>query len=210
MKIRCYILMVLALTLLSFEHKARADSEKSQETKIKAAFLYNFIKFVDWPEEPKADVNKPITIGIIGSDKFTEAFEPIKGKKIKGRSILVKYFTGYEKLKKSNDNNNSQWNKRMEALKVCHVLMFCSSDPYPTQNSNQIIKALEGSPILTIGESEHFLESGGIINFLKENEKVCFEINNKAAKKSKLDIRSKLLRLAKKVIGEETPDKTGE
>jgi len=68
--------------------------------------------------------------------------------------------------------------------------------------------ALKGSPILTIGESDGFLESGGIINFLMEDEKVRFEINNTAAKQARLKIRSKLLRLAQRVIEEKTPNGT--
>jgi hypothetical protein len=179
-----------------------AGSEKSQETKIKAAFTYNFIRFVDWPKEKQADVNEPIIIGIIGSEDFMEAFEPIKGKRIKDRNISIKYFAGYEKLKKSNNTDDSQWDKKMESLKVCHVLMFCSCNSVRIQNSNQIVRALKGLPILTIGETENFLESGGVINFLMEDEKVCFEINAAAAKINKLRISSKLLRLAKMVFGE--------
>jgi hypothetical protein len=195
------LLMLIFLTSMDVT-RVRADSEKSQETKIKAAFLYNFIKFVDWPKEEKADVNEPIMIGIIGSENVVNAFEPVKDKKIKNRSISIKYFAGYDKLKKSDNTDDSQWDKKMEALKACHVLMFCSCDSVPIQNSNQILKALEGLPILTIGETEQFLESGGVINFLMKDKKVCFEINTAAAKISKLRISSKLLRLAKRVVEE--------
>jgi hypothetical protein len=209
MRFRAYNFMALALILVVFSHVVDADSEKNKEYQIKAAFLYNFINFIDWPKEEKADVDESITIGIIGSEDFTKACEPIKRKKIKERNISIKYFAGYEKLKKSNDTDDSQWNKKIEALKVCNVLIFCNSNLVRIKNPNQIIKALEGLPILTVGETEHFLESGGVINFLMEDEKVCFEINNSAAKQAKLNIRSKLLRLAKKVIKDETPDKTG-
>jgi hypothetical protein len=187
---------------------ARADSEKCQEAKIKAAFIYNFIKFVDWPKERMADANEPITIGIVGSEDFVKAFGPIEGKKIKNRNISIKYFAGYEKLKRSSNAKNRLWDEKIQALKACHVLMFCNHDSVPIQNLNQIVKALKSLPILTMGESKRFLEFGGIINFLMEDEKVRFEINNDAAKRAKLDIRSKLLRLAKKVIDEETSDKT--
>ena len=80
--------------------------------------------------------------------------------------------------------------------------MFCSCNSVRIQNSNQIVRALKGLPILTIGETENFLESGGVINFLMEDEKVCFEINVTAAKINKLRISSKLLRLAKRVVEE--------
>jgi hypothetical protein len=79
MKIRAYILIVLVLTLLAGT-QARADSASSREYQVKAAFLYNFIMFVDWPQGKMADGNEPFVIGIIGKDPFEEAFDPIKDK----------------------------------------------------------------------------------------------------------------------------------
>ena len=64
------------------------------------------------------------------------------------------------------------------------------------------MQSVKGHSVLFVGDAKNFLESGGMINFIKENEKVRFEINNKAAKEAGLDIRSKLLRLAKRVIDE--------
>jgi len=206
-KIRFFALIVLSTVLLLVLNtpKARADSTKSKEYQIKAAFVYNFIKFVDWPKEKTADSNEPITIGIIGSKDFVKAFEPLIHKKVKNRNISTKYFEGYEKLKKSKEDDARQWNQKMEALKTCHLLMFCSCDSVRIENLSQIIKALKGSPVLTVGETAGFLESGGIINFLMVDKKVRFEINVTAAKKSRLKISSKLLRLAKRVVKEKSP-----
>lgn len=206
MRNRLYILLLTSFCLiLAAAPQIRADSERSREYQIKAAFIYNFIKFIDWPKEQMVDVNKPIIIGIIGSEDFIKAFDPIKNKKIKDRNVSIKYFTGYENLKKSNNTDNRQRDKKIQALKACHVLLFCTCDSTSIENSNQILKALKGLPILTVGETERFLEHGGIINFLMENEKVCFEINTTAAKISKLRLSSKLLRLAKRVVQEKSP-----
>ena len=93
MRIRAYNVIVLALALFMAAIALRAvaaDSTSSQEYQVKAAFLYNFIKFVDWPEEKTADSNEPITIGIIGNDPFGNAFEPIKDKKVKERTRCYK------------------------------------------------------------------------------------------------------------------------
>ena len=199
------VFLAMALFVVLITPKARADSASDRKyQQIKAAFLYNFINFVDWPEERMADSNEPITIGIIGSRDFISVFEPIKHKKIKNRNISIKYFANYEKLKRSRNVDDRRWNQKMEKLKTCHVLIFCAYNSVHVENSSQIIRALKGSPVLTVGEKHGFLESGGIINFLMEDEKVRFEINNTAAKKSNLQIRSKLLRLAKRVIGEKT------
>jgi len=206
-KISFFALIVLStvLFLVLNTPKARAEAAPNKEQQIKAAFLYNFIKFVDWPEEKMADSNEPIIIGIIGSEDFVKTVEPLIHKKIKNRNISIKYFEDYEKLKKSQDDDDRQWNQKMESLKTCHVLMFCICDSVRIKDLSQIIKALKGSPVLTVGETAGFLEFGGIINFLMEDKKVRFEINVTAAKKNKLTISSKLLRLAKRVVKEKTP-----
>ena len=201
MKNTAYILVIFILLMELFIAPAMAaDSKQNREQQIKAAFLYNFIKFIDWPEEKMADSNEPITIGIIGSEGFMNAFEPAKHKKIKDRNISLKYFTRFEKLGKSEKTDDPQWNQKIKKLKSCHVLFICTCDTVHIKHSAKIIKALKDSPVLTVGEMDDFLESGGIINFLLEDKKVRFEINNTAAKQAKLKISSKLLRLARRVV----------
>jgi hypothetical protein len=202
MRSKAYILIVLALVLFvaPIAAKAQTDSTQSREYQIKAAFLYNFIKFVDWPKEKIADSNEPITIGIIGKDPFGNAFEPLKAKKVKGRSVVIKRFESFKELKKSSEKDKTELSRQIESLKKCHLLFICSSEK---ENSGKIIEALKGSSVLTVGETAGFLKAGGIINFVMEEKKVRFEINVTAAKQAKLKIRSKLLRLAKRVIEEE-------
>jgi hypothetical protein len=197
------MLLTLVMAATSVALSAKAGDALGREYRIKAAFVYNFVKFIDWPEEKMADTNEPIVIGIIGSRDFIKAFDPVRHKKIKNRRISIKYFEGYEKLRKSPTGDNSQWNQRMTILKNCHVLLLCSSDDARIDNLRQIIGELKVSPVLTVGETRGFLESGGIVNFLVEDKKVRFEINAAAAKKSELRVSSKLLRLAKRVIKEQ-------
>lgn len=201
---KAYILVISILLMELFITPAMAaGSIQNREQQIKAAFLYNFIKFIDWPEENTADSNEPMIIGIIGSEDFINAFEPVKNKKIKNRNISVKYFAGLEKLDKSGKDDESQLDREIQKkLKACHLLFICACEPESIENSTKIIKAVKDLPVLTIGETVDFLESGGIINFLMEDKKVRFEINNTAAKQAKLKISSKLLRLAKRVIEE--------
>lgn len=180
--------MIIVLVFVISVDMAQAESERGQEYKIKAAFLYNFIKFVEWPKEKVADSNS-ITIGIIGKNPFGKAFEPLKNKQVKDKRVIVEQFKSFDESK--------QPNVQIEALRNCHILFICRSE---AEHLNKIIKSIEGHSVLTVGDTEDFLESGGIINFLKEKEKVCFEIDNKAAKQEEIDIRSKLLRLAKRTI----------
>jgi len=197
------ILSALALITLCTMTSIEAGSASAQEPEVKAAFLYNFMKFVEWPAEKVGDANDPMVIGLIGSKDFVKAIEPIVQKKINNKNITLKYFAGYEKLKKPQEADGGQWNQKIEVLKSCHLLMFCSDDSVRVEAAGEIIKALRDSPVLTVGEVDDFLESGGMINFLMEDKKVRFEISAVAAKRSKLNISSQLLRLAKRVIEED-------
>jgi hypothetical protein len=199
------ILIVLVLFLIPASLTAgnSGGPAQSQEHEIKAAFLYNFMKFIEWPTDKMGDANEPVVVGLIGSKDFVKAIEPIVQKKINNKNITLKYFAGYEKLKKPQEADEEQWNQKIETLKSCHLLMFCGDDSVGIEAAGEIIKALRDSPVLTVGEEDDFLESGGMINFLMEDKKVRFEISAVAAKKGKLKISSQLLRLAKKVIEED-------
>lgn len=188
--------MVLVLSLLIALVAQGTNAAVSREYKIKAAFLYNFIKFVDWPKEKIAGRNKPIIIGIVGKDPFGDAFEPVQSKSIKGRKVVIKRFTTFKRLNKSSEQNTDKTYRKIEMLKKCHLIFICPSEE---KNIKEIINLVKDHSVLTVGQTDDFLKAGGIINFIVEDEKVRFEINTAAAKQAKLDIRSKLLRLAKKV-----------
>ncbi|MBN2181147.1 MAG: YfiR family protein [Sedimentisphaerales bacterium] len=194
---KSHILFVLFffLPVVSFVALGEDDSKLSREYKIKAAFLYNFIQFVDWPEDKEGSEDDPIIIGILGQDPFGDAFEPVAGKQIKGRKSLIKRIEGIKKLKKTDEPSNSE----IESLRKCHLLFICSSEK---DNLADIINLVNGQGVLTVGETSNMLKSGGMINFIVEENKVRFEINLSAVKQGKLKIRSQLLRLAKKVVEE--------
>lgn len=191
------IILALALFVAPFVSKVRADSTTSREYQVKAAFLYNFTMFIDWPKEKIADGNEPIVIGIIGNDPFDDAFEPVKNKKVKRKDVVIKRFKGLEELKKSGGKDGAQQHPQIEALEKCHVLFICSSEK---KRLGEIIDLVQDHNVLTVSDIEDFLEAGGIINFVMEEKKVNFEINNISAEKAGLKISSKLLRLAKRVI----------
>lgn len=183
------IFMILTLCLFLRTPQAYAESTSSREYQVKAAFLYSFINFIDWPKEKlNEDNNEPIIIGIIGKDPFGNAFEPIKNKEVKGKKVTVQRFHSY-------DENDSE--EKFEAIGKCHVLYICPSEK---EHNSRIIELVKKHSILTVGDTKSFLDDGGIINFVMEENKVRFEINNGSAEQSQLKIRSKLLRLAKRVI----------
>lgn len=155
---------------------ARGDDTQLTESKLKAAFLFNFAKFVDWPPEAFADTNSPITIGILGDNPFGGNLEAIvRDKTINSRTIVVKAVSS------------------VAGATNCQMLFIPAS---ARSKVPEIISGLGKSSVLTIGDTDHFLETGGMINFVKEGNKVRFQINETAAKRAGLKISSKLLSLA--------------
>lgn len=205
MRTKVYNLAILVLVLFAIAIAAdtSTDSEASREYQIKAAFLYNFIKFVDWPGET-SDSTKPIIIGIIGKDPFGGAFEPIKDKPVKDRKVIVKWFKGLNELEKSSQMDKSGKHPQIEDIRECSLLFICSSEK---EKLKETIDLLKDCSILTVADMQGFLESGGIVNFVIEENKVSFEINIAAAKQAKLEVRSNLLRLAKRIVGEDIAKK---
>jgi hypothetical protein len=198
--------LILVLALTGIVCAAETDYALSKEYQVKAAFIYNFIKFIDWPEPAPAEPDKkadepakPITIGIIGENPFGKAFEAVTKKKIQNRQVIIKHFGGFAKNStKYREKGEIKYKyKNAAALKDCQVLFIGSSE---TKYCKQIIDIVKGSSVLTIGETKDFLDTGGIIEFVTEQKKVRFGVNLITAEQAELKIRSKLLRLAKRVI----------
>lgn len=203
MKKNVYILTTFILLGVWLATPAMAaDTAQDREWKIKAAFLYNFLNFVDLSQEKWPENDESIIIGVIGNNDFIKILEPINKKQLKGKKFTVKYFKDLSELKNPEGTNNIRKTQAIESLKQCYILFFCSFDSAPITDSAAILKALKGSGVLTVGEQAGFLEDGGVINFIEQKKKVRFEINLAAANENQIRIRSKLLTLAKRLIGE--------
>lgn len=176
--ISCTILLIVSCVLSGGATKAYAEA--TREYQIKAAFLYNFAKFVDWPADRFTDENSPLLLCVIGTDPFGPTLEhTVSGRKIKGRSIRIKRIKG------------------IKGLKRCHVLFVSSSE---RENMREIVASLAGASVLTTGDMDRFANQGGIISLIKRRNKIRFEINSNAAAQSGLKFSSYLMRLASKVI----------
>jgi hypothetical protein len=197
-KVNCYKMRLLltALVLSIAGASLCAGSDVGKDDQLKAAFLYNFLKFVDWPAEKMPDNNEPAVIGIYGGQGFAKAFEPIKDKTVGSRQIVVREFACIAK-----DAAEEDWNKLIKAFEQCHILFFvdCPDDAM----TKKIIEVLKGRGVLVVGQNGSFLKAGGNINFVIEENKLRFEINLVSAKTNNLKIRSNLLKLAKRVIDED-------
>ena len=146
------------------------------EYQIKAAFIYNFARFVDWPTQAFPDAASPMTVGMLGENAFGDSLQgAINGKTIKGHALQFK------QLDSLADATN------------CQVLFISASEK---SRLSKILARLQGTSVLTVSETDGFIEGGGMINLKIVDQKVRFEINNDAAKKAGLTISSKLLSLA--------------
>jgi hypothetical protein len=146
----------------------------SKEYQLKAAFLYNFTKFVDWPAQRFVSDTSPIVIAIVGKNPFgTELDSLVSGRLVKGRPIDVVFL------------------KSGEDISAAHIVFI------PEGEENRLNATLFGaSGILTVGESPAFSANGGIVCFTLINEKVRFEINQASSDKAGLRLSGQLLKLA--------------
>ena len=157
-----------------FSGSPHAEAQQPSEYQVKAAFLYNFANFVEWPEEALSDTTTLI-IGVLGKDPFEAALTRFEKQKVKGRSLRIVQ------------------SERLQDLPFCHMLFINSTEE---KNLTQVFRYLEGKPTLTVGEVEQFARRGGIINFVIKDKKVRFEINRAKAVESGLKLSSKLLKPA--------------
>jgi len=165
----CALTMLLGL-------KSLAQDAAPTEYQIKAAFVYNFAKFVEWPTEAFPAPTSPIIIGVLGQNVFGDNLQKtISNKVLNNRPLQFKEFHSVT-----------------EATN-CHILFISTSEKAKFQ---KIIQGLQGTSVLTVSESTEFIGAGGMINFVLEANKVRFQINGEAAKQAGLKISSKLLSLA--------------
>jgi len=189
------IIVILFLSLPAMPVCYGLTETESKEYQLKAAFLYNFIKFVDWPVNI-AD-NNEIAIGVISREPLGNLFEPLKDKKVKNKNVIIKQYPSFEELQKLGKQNKAAMDEQIESIKKCHLLFICASE---ATNLREILEQVKDKNILTVGEAENFLKAGGMINFVVDDKKVRFEINLEASDKAKLKISSQLLQLAKNII----------
>jgi hypothetical protein len=154
-----------------------AAEPASKEYHVKAAFLYNFAKFVEWPAQSFPGANAPLVIGVVGENPFGDALDQLaQGRQINGRPILVKPIHS------------------AAAARGAHILFFSASEEGRFAGMRDGLGA-----VLTVGESDAFSRKGGMINFVFEGEKIRFEINVGQAEAAGVKISAQLQKLATRV-----------
>jgi hypothetical protein len=165
-----------ALLWLAGSGDARAA--QTGERELKAAFLYNFAKFVDWPPAAFPEPATPVILCVLGDDAIGASLERVvKGETLNDRRLVVRRL------------------RDPQEVRDCHVLFVSPAE----KHISQLLASLREAGVLTVGDGNDFLDQGGMIRFFLEQNRVRFDINLDAAERSRLKLSSKLLRLARAV-----------
>ncbi len=176
-KQRAARLLCLAMGIGLSILRVAGGAEEASEYQVKAAFLFNFTKFVEWPAAAFAAPDSPIVICILGDDPFGTVLEQtVAGEVVNGRKVAIRRM------------------KQAPAPKSCQVV-------FAGRPEKEVLKFLPvlGPGVLTVGEGESFVRGGGMIAFVLENRRVRFDINQTAAENAGIKLSSRLLSVAKAV-----------
>jgi len=166
------VMLVMLLSCVSAF--SLADEHQTTEYKVKAAFLYNFSRFITWPEHTSRDDGK-FNLCILGGDPFGALLDAIEGKSVYENSLDIKRLDS------------------LDQVQACQIIFVSQTS---AGDLEYIMSALKGLPALTVSDIEGFTARGGIIEFKLVDKKVRFNINIDAANHAGLTISSKLLSLA--------------
>lgn len=174
----CGLLLALALLgalpALCAANMARADERAPSEHEVKAAFLYNFAKFVEWPADTFKEPGAPFVLCIAGAEAYVSARDMLSAKNIKGRRLSVRQV------------------KPTEPVHDCHLLFVSRAE---ADHAQAILDAADAHA-LRVGEASDFIRRGGVINLVRHANKFRFEINRSAGERSGFQFNYQLLQLA--------------
>ena len=175
--VRSLRIVRLAAAVWAFTAAGLAQDEAPLEFKVKAAFLLNFTKFIEWPAPAFPDARSPFTICILGKNPFGGALEAvIQGERVQGRRLVV------QRIEQPPEPH------------ACQILFLAD----PVSDLPKFLSST-GLGTLTVGDGPSFTHDGGMIGFVLDNDKIRFDINQSAAERAMLKLSSRLLKVARTV-----------
>jgi uncharacterized protein DUF4154 len=157
-----------------------ASAAVESEDAVKAAFVYNFSKFVEWPESAFAGPTDPIDLCVVGDNAFAAVLkDTVRDKTVKGRQLAVR-------------------DVPLDDLDACRIIYIPASEQKHLQD---ILGHVNNLPILIVGDAASLAERGGMIGLTNEENRVHFEVNLTAARRAGLRLGSQLLKVASHVVG---------
>jgi hypothetical protein len=170
-------LLALSLIVTTVAISCLAVAQDQGEYAVKAAYIYNFAKFVQFPAN---SVGSKFVIGVLGDNPFEDELNAeFDGKQVGGRRVVIKRLDS------------------LQALRSCNVVYISPSED---QRIDDIVAILKGQPILTIADSSGYISKGVMINMTVENNRVRFDVNLSSSRTAGLEISSRLLSLARGVV----------
>lgn len=172
----CRLILYLAALVASIIRLSAAEPAESLEYRVKSAFLLNFAKFVDWPQDNAPAASAQLAICVIGDDPFGGALEQmVQGESVGSRRLVARHYASVPQQK-------------------CDVAFISK----PLSEVAQLLRSL-GPGVLTVGEGDRFLREGGMIAFVIDDRRVRFDVNQAAARSGSVRLSSRLLSVARSV-----------
>jgi YfiR/HmsC-like len=157
------------------EARAQSLSPQEYENQVKATFIYNFSRFIEWPAGTFTSGRSSLTVCVLGNNPFGGALDSIEGKNVQGRKIEIEHLTSFSKSD------------------ACQILFISSSE---REHLKEILESAKHSRILTIGEISQFTQNGGVVALAMRKDRIHFSVNLDAANETGVKISSTVLRLA--------------
>jgi hypothetical protein len=178
-----FLIWAIHLSLLTGILAAGTEDAAPTEFQVKAAFLINFPKYVDWPANTFAETNSPIVLAIFGDENVANEVQNMigSGRTVGGHPLTLKRFAKEEEINRD-----------------CHILFIGAAE---RQRVPSVLEKIRGEKILTVSETDDFLNKDGIINLARQGRKIRLQVNLTAAETAQLKISSRLLVAADVVKG---------
>jgi hypothetical protein len=167
---------LLVATLLPWVHAAVEPDEGA----VKAAFVLNFMKFVEWPASAFPSAEAPVLLAVLGVDPVAASLPSLHGKLVSGRPVVVRRVSD------------------LGDLGECQVIYVGASEQ---ERLPEILRAVHARPTLVVADFEGFAGRGGTIGFIRRDDRIGFEVNEESARRAGLQVSAKLLYLGKSVRG---------
>jgi hypothetical protein len=176
---RLFVLVTLAVLAAGEVRPAAMSVEGLSEYEVKAAFLFNFTRFVEWPPDAFPTDTTPIVIGLFHSDPFGAALRRVvDGQTVRGRAVEIRVVKSYDEVR------------------ACHMVFVSAGEE---RRIPDLLRSGAVGRVLVVGESAGFAQAGGMMNFVMDGSRVRFEVNLRAATRAGLKLSSRLLSMARLV-----------
>lgn len=175
---RQFLISIIFSLALAYTETGQAQGKPS-EYQVKAAYLYNFAKFIRWPDTTFSNPDSPLVIGVLGQNPFADKLLPLRSRTVRNRPIEIKTLIS------------------LKQAQTCHMIYISTQEPTELKT---ILNTLKAHPLITVGDGKRFASHGGVIQFITIRGRLRFMINLDAAKANQVQIDAQLLSLAMNIL----------